>query len=67
MRADQRIATKIPLTALWDESGQQTSERVRNLDQNGLKELLRAGPIQFVVADCGLKLQWVSIEQWFEF
>lgn len=67
MRPDQRIVTKLPLTDLWDERGTLTGERVRNLDQSNLADLLRTGPVQFAVADCGLKLRWIPTQQRFEF
>ena len=68
MRPDQRIVTKIPLTELWDDGdGTSTGERVRNLDQNDVVELLRSGPVQFLVADPGLKLRWIPTPQRFEF
>jgi hypothetical protein len=47
----------MPLTELWDDSGILTGEHVRNLDETGLVELLRSGPVQFLVADPGLKTQ----------
>lgn len=67
MRPDQRIVTKLPLTELWDERGTVTRKRVRNLDQNNLAELLRAGPLRFVMADCGVNLRWIAMEERFEF
>lgn len=67
MRVDQRIVTKIPLAELWDESGTIEGERVRNLDPNALLGLVRSGSVQFVVADCGLKLDWVPTARRFEF
>jgi hypothetical protein len=63
----QRIVTKLPLAELWDESGPLTGDRLRTLDQSSLAELLRTGPVQFVVADCGLQLRWIPTEQRFEF
>jgi hypothetical protein len=57
----------MPLTELWDESGTLSNERLRMLDRRSLVELLRAGPLQFVVADCGIKLMWIPTEQRFEF
>jgi len=40
---------------------------VKNLDQTELVELLRTGPVQFLVADPGLKLRWIPTPQRFEF
>jgi hypothetical protein len=67
LRPHQRIVTKLPLAELWDESGTLTDGRVRVLDRSNLAELLRAVPLQFVVADSGLKLRWVPMQQRFEF
>ena len=41
MRLDQRIVTKMPLTELWDDGDTLTGERVRNVDETDLVELLR--------------------------
>lgn len=67
MRVDQRIVTKIPLAELWDERGTIARERVRNLDPNTLLGMVRSGSVQFVVADCGLKLDWIPTAKRFEF
>jgi hypothetical protein len=57
----------MPLTELWDDGGTLTGERVRNLDHADLVELLRSGPVQFLVADPGVKLRWIPIPQRYEF
>lgn len=67
MKPDERIVTKMPLTELWDEIGTLTGKRIRDLDLSNVLELLRANSVQFVVADCGLKLRWIPTEQQFEF
>jgi hypothetical protein len=67
LRPDQRIVTKLPLSELWDDQGTLTGGRVRTLDQNNLAELLRSGPVQFVVADCGSNLEWIPIDERFTF
>ena len=67
LRVDQRIVTRIPLTELWDENGTIASERIRSLDENTLLDLVRSGSVQFVVADCGLKLNWIPREKRFDF
>ena len=67
MRPDQRIVTKTPLTELWDDTGPLLGQRIRNLDQNALSELVGAVPVQFVVADCGSKLNWIPMQEGFEF
>lgn len=67
MRSDQRIVTKLPLAELWDEKGTLNGERVQSLGQNNLAELLRSGPVQFVVADCGANLRWIPTQERFAF
>lgn len=67
MRPDQRIVTKLPLTELWDERGTLEGELVRHLDQNLIRELMRTGTVQFIVADCGMKLNWMAVNDRFEF
>ena len=67
MRPEQRIVVKMPLTELWDDEGTLVGERIRNLDETDLVELLRIGPVQFLVADPGLELRWIRTPQQFEF
>lgn len=67
MRTDQRIVTKIPLTELWDEKGAVPGERIRQLDENLIRDLMGTGQVQFIVADCGAKLDWIPMPERFEF
>jgi hypothetical protein len=67
MRPDQRVVTKLPLTGLWDETGALHGERIRHLDQNLIRELMGAGQVQFIVANCGAKLNWIPMQERFEF
>jgi hypothetical protein len=57
----------MPLTELWDDEGTLVGERIRNLDESDLVELLRTRPVQFLVADAGLELRWMRTPQLFEF
>jgi hypothetical protein len=67
LRPGQRIVTKLPLAKLWDESGTIFAGRIRYLDKNSIKQILRTGPAQFIVASCGKKLIWIPIEERFDF
>src|SRR5215471_16158159 len=67
VRAELRRVTKMPLTEIWDDQGSITGERIRYLDESTVRELVRSGAVQFVVADPGLKLDWIPIEMRFEF
>ena len=57
----------MPLTELWNDSGILADKRVRNLDRSTLLELVQSGPVRFVVADPGLKLEWIPTEERFQF
>jgi hypothetical protein len=67
LRPEQRIVTKLPVSEIWDDRGTLLGERIRYLDQDRIRELLRTGPVQFIVADCGTKLNWVPTQERFEF
>ena len=67
LRTDQRLVTKIPLTELWNEAGTIPSECIRSIDEGALLELIRSCSVQFVIADCGLKLDWIPIDNRFSF
>ena len=67
MKSEQRIVTKLPLVELWDEGGTFTAGRIRNLDQDNISEVLRAGSVRFVVADSGLPLNWIPTQHRFDF
>jgi hypothetical protein len=67
MRPDQRIVTILPLTELWDETGPLTGERIRILDGNLIRGLMGTGQVQFIVANCGAKLNWIPMQERFDF
>ena len=63
----EQLVTLLPLTALWTDAGFIEARRVRYLVAGELRELLRAGPVRFVVADCGERLRWIDEHNCFEF
>jgi hypothetical protein len=67
MRPDQRIVTNLPLDELWDASGPILAERSRDLTYAQIRELLKMGPIRFVVADVGHKLDWIAESRCFTY
>jgi hypothetical protein len=67
MEASQKLVVTIPLQTLWHENGEPISARVGTLSSTDIAELLRAGPLRFVVADVGMPLQWIPVNQCFEF
>ena len=66
LRPDQRIVARLPLKEIWDEKGALPGGRLRFLDKNLIAELLRMGRVQFLVANLGDHLKWISTHQRFQ-
>lgn len=57
-----------PIASLWDDHGVDIeATRVRVLEQQDIRQLLRDGPVTFVVADMGAPLRWLNGDAVFEF
>ncbi len=67
MRPDQRIVTQLPLTTLWDTSGEIQLDKKRDVGCEEVADLLRQGPVRFLLADCGHPLTWVPAEDGYRF
>jgi hypothetical protein len=65
MQAKYCLVTKLPLQELWDKHGVIKAERLRPLSTADMRELLRGGPVIFVIADVGRKLYWVPEDRCF--
>jgi hypothetical protein len=63
----ERIVTVTPVRVLWTDDGELSAERGRWLDREAISELLRRGPVRFVVANVGDRLRWVPVAERFEF
>lgn len=61
MRPDQRVVVSLPLAEIWDSTGPIAATRGRQLSTDDIAQLLRAGPVQFVVADAG-PLRWIPTD-----
>jgi hypothetical protein len=66
MHPDQRVVVSLPLAEIWDSSGPIAATRGRQLSTADITQLLRAGPIQFVVADFG-PLRWIPTDSMYDF
>ncbi|MEM1043313.1 MAG: hypothetical protein AAGI91_11875 [Bacteroidota bacterium] len=63
-----RQVTRTPLPEVWTEAGEVVAtEREADLSEATLRELLRLGSVQFVVANVGAPLRWVPGSETFEF
>lgn len=63
----KRIVVSTPLTTIWNKSGDLDAERIRDLDVDAIKSILRHGAIQFVVANVGSPLDWIQHDLSFDF
>ncbi len=62
-----QIVTQLPLRGLWNDSGPLNASRNRPLSSFDIRELLREGPVQFVVVDVGLKPRWIDLDDCYKF
>jgi len=67
MNPQLRVVTRQPMTELWRDDGLRTTQREAALSTEEVASLMRAGPVQFVVSTIGGLLQWVPLEDRFEF
>jgi hypothetical protein len=66
MDLSHKIVNKIPLDCLWTESILLEAKRIKYLNQQEVSEILKNGPIRFVIANVGDKLIWTDLEKSFE-
>lgn len=62
-----KVVTAMPLHELWRSDGSPIEPRGLLLSRKNIRELLRLGPIEFVIADAGLALQWIPISDCYKF
>jgi kynurenine formamidase len=67
MEISRRIVTQLPLDELWTDTHVLDSRRTRYLEQQEIRALLQAGPVQFVIADVGDKLHWIEQDRAYAF
>ena len=59
--------SRLPLRELWRDDGFSTITRKKSLTDNDLRDFLKSGPVQFVVADVGVALRWIAPSECFDF
>jgi hypothetical protein len=56
-----RVVASLPLEGLWRDDGHVISvDKLRSLKTEDVANLLRVGPVNFVVAEAGLPLRWID-------
>src|SRR5262245_39850277 len=63
----KRIVASMPIGELWNDSGPISANRMRDLDVDTIRQLLRRGVVRFVVAIGGAPLLWVTEAECFNF
>lgn len=63
----KRIVTQIPIKELWRENEALGLKKVQNLSKTEVKNVLLKGTCQFVVANVGFELEWISVNDCFDF
>jgi hypothetical protein len=67
MDATLKVITQLPLAELWREDGFSTTSRIGWLSAEQIVSQLRAGRVQFVVADIGSAPRWIAFSDCFDF
>jgi len=62
-----RIVTQLPLRGLWRDNSSIEAFRGGALSSSDIRELLRLGPVQFIVVDVGLKPRWIELGDCYRF
>lgn len=62
-----RVVTRLPLAELWDDAGPVATTLAGDLTASDIREMLRSGPVRFVVANVGSPLRWVPANECFQF
>jgi hypothetical protein len=67
MDNNKKIVTQLPLTNLWSDNEVIYAVREKYLTLDNIQEMLIKHPIEFVIADIGQKLEWISYDKSFDF
>jgi hypothetical protein len=67
MDNDKKIVTQMPMTNLWTVNENVLAKRERYLTADDIQKTLKKYPVEFVVANIGEKLKWISYDKSFDF
>jgi hypothetical protein len=66
MDDDDKIITNFPVNELFKSNNKLTCIK-RQLNKDEIIEIIKTQPIEFVIADIGLKLEWIDIQDCYNF
>ena len=67
MNFSDKIVTRIPLDIIWTPENELKSQRISHLTLANIKDFLKQGQVNFIVADVGQKLRWIQPSRCFNF
>jgi hypothetical protein len=67
MDNNKKIVTQFPMTNLWTDNRNLFAKREKYLTANDIQEILKKFPVEFVVANIGENLKWISCDKSFDF
>ena len=67
MENNRKIVTQMPMTFIWTDSENIIAKREKYLTADDIQEVLKNYPVEFVIANIGEKLKWISADQSFDF
>ena len=63
----KRIVTQLPLTTLWTDEEELNVVKEKYLDKAEIRELLKQALVEFVIADVGSELKWITADNCYKF
>jgi hypothetical protein len=66
MNDNDKIIIKFPVNELFKSNDKLTCIK-RQLNKDEIIEIIKTQPIEFVIADIGLKLKWIEIQDCYNF
>lgn len=67
MSSNQKRVSNLPAEEIWAGHRLVSTIKVRDLNASDLVELLRAGPVRFVIAEVGKPYQWIPNNEGYDF
>lgn len=67
MEINKKIVTSFNIEELWNENEVISARQIRDLDYEEIVELLKTSKISFVIADIGMPIKWIPIQENYDF
>ena len=67
MTTTQKTISRLPVEEIWAGGRLVSTTQVRDLNASDIVDLLRSGPVRFVVADIGQPYHWIPNNERYDF